>query len=177
MTIVEKLDNYAKRSLAHQLTYTVAHHERICDEVSEIFYERAADASTVHTDTHTSAIATNTNTTAPTRDAGVIVFHSHMMVRLYDIHDDVLGYGIGAQTFYDDDHIGEQRNWYRNHHRELTDAQWRLRVAEQIAQDYDHVNALWERKVADKTVNKTATDDTADNTAGHGRALWPWEIM
>lgn len=143
MTIVEKLENYAKRSLAHQLTYMVAHNDRIRDEVQEISYERAADTST-----------------APTRDAGVIVFHSGMVLRLYDIFSDTLGYGIGAQAFYSDEHIGEQRNWYRNWSREVADSQWRLRVAEQIAQDYDHANALWERKVAHNTGADEATADT-----------------
>ena len=165
MTITENLDNYAKRSMAHQLTYTVAHNSRICDEVQEISYERAADASTVHTG---NISHTNNTNTAPKRDAGVIVFHSGMVLRLYDIHDNTFGYGIGAQAFYSDGHIGEQRNWYRNWSREVNDSQWRLRVVEQIARDYDHVNALWERKVA---------DNTADNTVDHGYALWPWEVM
>lgn len=173
MTIIEKLDNYAKRSLAHQLTYTVAHHERICDEISEIFYERAVNSSTVHTG---STSYTNTNT-APKHDAGVIVFHSGMVLRLYDIHDNTFGYGIGAQAFYSDGHIGEQRNLYRNWSREINDSQWRLRVVEQIARDYDHVNALWERKVADKTATDNTVDNTADNTTDHGYALWPWEVM
>lgn len=145
MTIVEKLENYAKRSLAHQLTYAVAHNDRTYDKAHEIFYERAADASTVHTETNTA----DTNATAPNRDAGVVVFESGVVLRLYDIFDDTHGYGIGTQTSYgkNNKHRGEQRNWYRNYHRELTDAQWREHVTKQITQNYDHSYARWPYKV------------------------------
>jgi hypothetical protein len=130
MTFTERLDNYAKRSLAHQLTFRVACDPTIRDVVGEVYYER--------TDTLSS-----TGTT-PVQDAGVIIFNTGMTIRLYDVHHPHHGYGIGTKDFHPNNtaHNTSQRNYYRNAHRELSDAQWRNHVTTTIASDYDHLHAL-----------------------------------
>lgn len=127
MTFTEHLNNYAKRSLAHQLTFRVACDPTIRDVVDEVYYER--------TDTLSS-----TGTT-PTQDAGVIVFDSGMVIRLYDVYHPQHGYGIGIRPD-NTAHNTDQRNYYRNAHRELSDAQWRNTVTTAIASDCDHLHAL-----------------------------------
>ena len=127
MTIPERLDNYAKRSMAHQLTFAVANDKRLRGYVREVFYERAANTAT--------------------RDTGVIVCNTGMTIRLYDITDSTHGYGIGVKDFYDSDaatcsNQHDQRNYYRSAYRELSDAQWRNRVVVDIASDYEHLYAL-----------------------------------
>ena len=130
MPITEDLRNYAKRSLAHQLTRRVATQPCCQDIVREIRYERT-DRPTIQGH-------------RPKTETGIITFDTGMSVRISDTYHKTHGYGL--QTVDIDAH-GDiynygHRNYYRHARRDLTDEQWREHVTAQIASDYEHLYVL-----------------------------------
>lgn len=130
MTITEDLRNYAKRSLAHQLTRRIATQPCCTDTVREIRYER--------TDRPT------TQGHRPKTDTGIIVFDTGMSMRIADTNDTTHGYGLRVVDFDADGDIYNygHHNYYRHARRDLTDEQWREYVTAKIASDYEHLYAL-----------------------------------
>lgn len=138
MTINENLHNYAKRSLAHQLTRRVATQPCCQNIVRKIHYER--------TDSPTD------KGYFPSYETGIITFDTGMSVRISDTYHKTHGYGL--QTV-DLDANGDiynygHRNYYRHARRDLTDEQWRETIAARIASDYEHLYALHTLHAAEK---------------------------
>lgn len=126
----EDLTNYAKRSLAHQLTRCVATQPSCRNLVREICYERT-DLPGYHGH-------------FPSRDSGIITFNNGLSIRIVDIDDPIYGYGLGVvdSHTYGEIHNYGRRDYYRHARRDLTDEQWRKYVAASIASDYEHIYAL-----------------------------------
>lgn len=119
MTLIEHLDNYAKRSLAHQLTLQIATQPSCRNIVREVHYERTDRP--------------NGNKHFPSHDAGVIIFNTNMAVRIIEVNHPTFGYGLGVIDTDVDGNTYNQRNYYRHDRRDLTDAQWRQGVTTRIA--------------------------------------------
>lgn len=130
MTLIEHLDNYAKRSLAHQLTLQIAAQPSCRNIVRDIHYERTDRP--------------NDQGRRPKVDASIITFDTGMSIHVFDVNHPTHGYGLGVVDFDADGDIYNygQRNYYRNARRDLTDEQWREYVAATIASDYEHLYAL-----------------------------------
>lgn len=138
MTFTEDLRNYAKRSLAHQLTRRIATQPCCQGIVYEIHYERTDRP--------------NNQGTRPAIDAGIITFDTGMTIRIFDAYDPTYGYGLRV---VDLDANGEpynygHRNYYRHTRRDLTDEQWRETVVARIASDYGHLYALRDRNTLER---------------------------
>lgn len=138
MTLNEHLNNYAKRSLAHQLTLQIATQPLCRDIVREIHYERTDRP--------------NEQGRKPKVDAGIVIFDTGMSFHIFDVNHPTHGYGLGVVDFDADGDIYNygQRNYYRHAHRDLTDEQWREHVTAQIASDYEHLYTLRKPTTAER---------------------------